>query len=542
MKNIVVFFLSLLLINHAFAAQSLLGGKFYGANNSKVTIVNNGSEELSVAINSSQNFPYDLVDFKFQTAKNDGETYSLSLKDISPGYECSIYKGQTGILPVNPNNIRIGCEKKFDFASLGNSPSERGTFYYSSHPATGGASLPIGKTTQAYGEGRFVAFSSSLPIAGSKGKKRQIFFRDRYTGETTLISKDVNGVEGNGDSTNPAISADGLTIAFESVATNLDGLPDTNNMRDIFVWNAQNSSRGIIKVSTGINEIEANSESFDPSLSGDGRIISFASSASNLTPGVISTSTVNIYLKNLETKEMTLLSVDNKGVGVGGAYPSISEDGSRVAFYSFSAKLTADDTNNLWDIFVYDHTAKFIKRVSFTTLGGERNSGSESISHMVPPVISGNGKFVTFSTTATNMSNIDTLGKRNIYVADLENNKVILATAGIGGTSANGNSPIGQTDKVAISFDGSWIVFTSNSTNLVSNYNASGDNVFMRNILTGETKALTDKAGNSFGNPVMSRDAGSVVFGSSYRFDSTIPSSGFFSVFTGINRSFWWIE
>jgi Tol biopolymer transport system component len=554
MQKLIVHFLSLFLIVFTFSNlnnlanadtnSSLLYGNFYGPINTHIILQNNGSDDLDLVINPlpGSNDAYNSTPFQFPNSILNGTTYSLTIKDVlTDGVFCHIFKGQSGTLPLSFGAIHVGCEKLFDFVSLGNTPSERGTFYYSSHPGTGGAKAPIGTTADGYGEGRFVIFSSSLPLAGSKGLHRQVFFRDRLAGETRLISKDINGNEGNADSVNPSISADGLHVAFESYATNLDGKPDTNGVRDIFIWDAQRTDIGLTKISVGFDGNEANSESFDANFSGDGSIVAFSSSASNLTPGVIGTGTLNVYRHEVRTKLTDLVSFDLKGAGAGGAYPSMSEDGSKIAFYSYSSKITADDSNNLWDIFVYDNTTKLNKRISLTTTGGERNSGSESVSHTVPPTISGNGRYVAFSTTATNMVPGVNNGKRNVYVADLATNTVQWASSGMGGVQGNGNTPVGQSEKVTLSYDGRWIAFTTNSGNITANKNPGNENIVMRNLDSGETIAVTEKEGYSFSAPVLSRDASYILFGSNFRFDDAYPSSGFFSHLTGVGKPFFWL-
>ena len=91
--------------------------------------------------------------------------------------------------------------------------------------------------------------------------------------------------------------------------------------------------------------MEANSESFEPTLSGDGRIVAFSTGASNLTAGVSGTSTINVVRRDLTAGTNTLVSLGSvgsgAGSGVGGSKPSLSEDGNRLAFYSFSAQLVA---------------------------------------------------------------------------------------------------------------------------------------------------------------------------------------------------------
>ena len=145
-----------------------------------------------------------------------------------------------------------------------------------------------------------------------------MFWRDRLTGETVLISASLSGVEGNGDSFAPAISADGLTVAFESSASNLVS-GDSNGLRDVFVWSAQDRGAGLVRASVGLNGVQANGESYEPTLSGDGAMVAFSTSASNVVPGVSGTSTVNVVLRDLRAATNALVSADAAGRGVGGA-------------------------------------------------------------------------------------------------------------------------------------------------------------------------------------------------------------------------------
>ena len=88
------------------------------------------------------------------------------------------------------------------------------------------------------GDGRFVAFDSFDPllVPGDSNGTNDIFVRDLLNGVTTKISVNYQGLEGNLTSFNPAISASGEVVAFDSFATNLV-VGDNNNSRDVFVWN-----------------------------------------------------------------------------------------------------------------------------------------------------------------------------------------------------------------------------------------------------------------------------------------------------------------
>src|SRR5262245_22428254 len=133
-------------------------------------------------------------------------------------------------------------------------------------------------------DGRIVAFESGSwnLVQGDTNRREDIFVHDRGAGLTWRVSVDSTGVEGNDSSTRPAISADGAVVAFQSEASNLV-LGDTRGHSDVFI---HDSSTGITeRVSVGSGGEEGNGDSYQPALSADGRVVAFMSLASNLVPG-----------------------------------------------------------------------------------------------------------------------------------------------------------------------------------------------------------------------------------------------------------------
>jgi Tol biopolymer transport system component len=350
-----------------------------------------------------------------------------------------------------------------------------------------------------------------------------------------LISADKTGVQGDGDSFAPAISEDGLTVAFESYATNLV-TGDANGVRDVFVWQAL-TQNGVTRVSVGPGGIEADSESYEPTLSADGKVIAFSSGASNLTPGVSGTSTINVFRRDLAASTNVLLSADSGGAGVGGGRPAISNDGKRVAFYSYSDAIAAGDANALWDIFVYDHTAGTRARVSLTSTGGERNQGTESSSRVVAPAISGDGRYVAYATTATNVVPGDTNGAQDVFLVDTTTATVVRASVATGGAQGDADSPVGQGERPALSRDGTWVAFTTSATNL----GAGAGNVVMHDRTSGATRAVSNQK-SSVGAPSMSYGAAYVAFGAGTPLDARFASTGMFAAYTSVGRAWQWVD
>jgi Tol biopolymer transport system component len=520
---------------------SKLTGTFYGPIDSQVTLQVNAGDDLDVRVQPVGNDPYNAQNFSFANLLPGGSAYQVSLKATPAGQTCEVFKGASGTMPAATGALHAGCEITDDLVSRSTTNNVFGSYTDASAPAVGGANVPIGRGTLAFGEGRFVVFVSSAAgmASGTTTAHRQVYWRDRFTGETKLVSLNAAGAEGDGDSFAPAISADGLTVAFDSTATNLVA-NDTNGLSDVFVWDAQAPTAGVVRASVGAGSggTEANGASVEPTLSGDGQFIAFSTNASNLTTGVAGNAASNIVLRDLVATSNRLVSADIDGIGRGGARPMLSEDGGRLVFWSLSGQLVGGDANGLWDIFVFDRASGLNTRISLTSSGAERNQGSDSASRVVSPAISGNGRFVSYATTASNVVGNDSNALQDVFVVDLLNGAVTRASTATGGVQGNADSPVGQGERAPLSYDGAWVAFST----LAGNLGGTSNNVAMHNLVTGETRVVSNQLGSSVGAPALSRDAGYVVFGAGQQLDSRFASTGLFAHYTNIARSFWWLD
>lgn len=519
--------------------SSTLKGEFRGPIGASVVLRTAFGDTVTATVPPLANSidRYNAVTFEFPTTRPDGTAYTLSLQSVPAGQTCRVYKGATGTLPVADTAVKVGCEVDVGIATRNTAGTVFGTFFESTNPVIGGS-------TQ-YGEGRFVAFMSSANLGGNSAGRRQIWWHDRLDGTTLLISTDSSGNPGNGDSFAPAISEDGLTVVFESNATNLVA-GDTNGVRDVFMWSAAGGTipTGVRRVSVGAGGVEANSESYGPSVNADGSVVAFSSGASNLAAGVSGIGTINAYRRDVRTGTNTLLSLGTNGQGVGGDRTAISGDGNRVAFWSFAANIASGDTNGLWDIFVYEHSSGTRKRVSVTSTGGERNQGSESSSRVVSPSISADGRFVAYATTATNVVPGDTNGLQDVFVVNVDTLAVQRVSTATGGAQADADAPNGQGEKPAISRDGTWIAYTSAATNLGNGTTTTGiGNVYLTNRVTGQTTSVSNQRSiGSAGVPTISYNGAYVAFGASTPLDPLVASSGLFVRFTDQARAWFWID
>ncbi|MDO9257911.1 MAG: hypothetical protein Q7U54_20520 [Bacteroidales bacterium] len=499
--------------------SSLLSGFYCAPSGSTLILQNNAKNDLTITAKKEAGLVFSSNSFNFATPFPNGAKYKVTLKKAPIGQTCIIYSGSEGTMPQNENTLRICSDYTYDLVSRSSDDKTTSTFYESSDPDVGGA---------AGEDGRYVVFVSSATFAGSAGKHRQIFWRDRNTGTTKLVSASASGQEGDGDSYYPAISGDGKTVAFESYSTNLvEG--DKNGYRDIFVWH---SATGKIQtVSVGKNGAAADAESYEASVSGDGNLVAFTSAATNLTDIEKDVSNNNVFLRDMLLDTTIMISIDPKTKkGGGGSKPSISFDGNRIAFYSHTGTLVPDDNNGLWDIFLWEKNIKSLKRISLTSDHKERNQGNESANRVVVPAISGNGRFIAYATTATNIVPNDINNFQDVFLYDSETDSTIMVSNANDGKQGNSDSPIGQGEKIAITYDGSWVAFSTNASNL----GVPAANVLLHNRLTGRNKAVSEVVGGSVGRATLSQQGGYVVFGIGGKLDSRFQSSGIFANFTGV--------
>lgn len=502
------------------AGSSLISGIYYSPFESTVILQNNAKNDITITAKKEAGQVYSKNAFSFATPFPDGAKYKVTLKKAPAGQTCIIYSGSEGTMPQSANPLRVCSDYTYDHVSRSSDDKSFSTFYETYDPAIGGG---VGE------EGRYIAFvSASSGFAGTTGKHRQIFWRDRNTGTTKIISTTSTGEEGNGDSYAPAISGDGLSVAFESYSSNL--VPnDGNGVRDIFLWHSATNS--IERVSIGSDGKESNADSYEASVSGDGNLVAFTSTASNLSEIDKGVSNNNVFLRDLQVKNTTMISVDPKvKKGGNGSNASVSYDGSRIAFYSHTGTLVANDNNGFWDIFLWEKNNPTLKRVSLTFDHKERNQGEESANRIVVPTISGDGNFITFSTTANNMTANDNNTFQDVFVYDISKDTTIIASISTDSNPGDGDSPIGQGEKIAISYDGQWVAFSTKATNL----GVPAANIVMHNMSTAENKIVSSVVGSSVGRPSMSRSGSYVVFGIGGKLDSRFPSSGIFANYTGL--------
>ena len=231
-------------------------------------------------------------------------------------------------------------------------------------------------------------------------------------GRTTRVSVATNGVQGNGTSSWPSVSADGRFVVFASSAASL--VPeDTNGVDDVFVRDRATGTTTRVSVASDGTQANGPSSSGLTTISGDGRFVAFSSSATNLVPG--DTNGVrDVFVHDRSTGATTRVSIATDGTqGDGVAYlGGISADGRVIAFSSFATNIVLGDTNAQRDVFVHDRITAETSRVSIAT-GGTQADSSSSISSL-----SSDGRFVVFLSYASNLAPFDANGTDDVFVHD----------------------------------------------------------------------------------------------------------------------------
>jgi Tol biopolymer transport system component len=370
----------------------------------------------------------------------------------------------------------------------------------------------------------FAAFRSSADnlVTGDTNARSDVFVRDLVLGTTLRASTRTTGAESNGNSSQAALSDDGRFVAFASDATDLVTGATTVIKR---VYLKDLSTGAVELVSGAAPGVQADGMCTYPCLSSDARLVAFSSNATNLVAGD-SNAKFDSFVRDRLTGTLERVSTASNGAqSDGDAHdPALSGDGRYVVFWSLASNLVAGDTNNAADVFLKDRVSGATTRISRGWNGAQAAGGSGT------PAITRDGRYIAFSSDATNIVQGDVNGQSDLFVFDRA-----LGTAELASRSSAGV----QADQVSgwpsLSDDARSVAFESFATNLVpADGNASGD-IFVHdracsvaNYCTAKTNslgcvpAITSTGGLSLsgsddlhvlGANVLSRQNGLLVWG-----------------------------
>ncbi len=348
-----------------------------------------------------------------------------------------------------------------------------------------------------------------------------------YTGGVnTRASVTPSNGDPNGTSQRPRISANGCHVTYQSAANNL--VPNDNNFKgiDVFLSSRANcadpTSRWLVKrvsvkagKSSGDVGSDPNGESTFTDVSGDGRYVTFQSLATDLVAGT-TTGTGNIFVRDMSTGVTRIVS-HAAGGGRADGYstrPTISQDGRFITYNSKAANLAPGATHR-GDVYVWDRASDTNRRVTVADNGGNPNGES------LHAEISYDGTYIAFQSQASNLVAGDTNGKTDVFRAGnpflgVSTNAIRASVSATGG-NANQNST-----RPTINGNGKYVAWESTSNNQVSGDTNGVLDVFVRNMATARTTRVSvDQNGNQLAaasqRPDLDEVGDTVVFAANAR-------------------------
>lgn len=318
-------------------------------------------------------------------------------------------------------------------------------------------------------DGRLVTFSSDASnLAGiglDTNNQRDIFLRDQLTGTVTRINLGPGGIQANGFSECPVISADGSVVVYGSYASTIAGAPNTF-FENIYLYDvATGQTERISKSNTGGFPNDGCSL---PTVSGDGRYVTYFAIAWNIDNSPVSG---GVYLYDRVTGTTKRISNGFAGEPATGFFPNISADGKYIAYVSAWTSLVPGDTNLVQDVFRYNVQTGTTERVSVSGSGGEANALSQAGGI---GIISADGRYVVFESDASNLVPNDFNNHFDVFVRDMQlgtTERVSETSAGIDGN--------GDSSWAVISRDGRFIAYESDASNLVPGDTNLSSDVFV---------------------------------------------------------------
>jgi Tol biopolymer transport system component len=342
----------------------------------------------------------------------------------------------------------------------------------------------IWDTPSISADGRYVAFASEARnlVQGDTNGYVDVFVRDRVAGTTTRVSTGAKGAQANGFSSAPSISADGRYVTFASYASNLVS-GDRNSKTggsDVFLHDMVTGTTVLVSHAT---KGSSNGESDFPQISGNGRYVAFDSTATNLVAND-KNAHGDVFVWDRTTGAVRLASTDGAGRAgnSGSGLAAIDAAGDKVAFISNASNLVAGDTNEISDAFVKNLTTGQVSRVSVAT------DGTESHGDVLDVTLSADGSTAAF-TTAWPLASNDYDFTPDVYVRRLAGNVTTMVSA-----AAVPDPSVDFRDNsygASLSASGRYVVFTSAAGDLISNTLGLGSQVYLKDLTTGTVRELS---------------------------------------------------
>lgn len=359
-------------------------------------------------------------------------------------------------------------------------------------------------------DGRYVAFK----IASSNSVL--VVRHELQSARTELISSNNVGtpqfyrnVLSYSDFSGPQISADGQSVGYTTA-----GITKYSADNQVYVWDGLAGTNRCASLNQA-GAAPGNHYSGAPALSADGRTVVFESMASDLVTNPASGG-MQIYARDLAAGRTKLITVDPLGAASApgdSGMPILSGDGRWVALDTIDRHLVSNNASQFQNAYLRDLAADTTELVSRSDPSLAGITAGAASTRAVNGV-SADGRFVVFSSLAGDEDNFDTRGLFQVYRRDLLKGITELVSgnlSGAGGGNGNSITPV-------ISAEGRWVAFASDASDLVDKDANHALDVFVRDLNSGVTTLLSENynhtgPGNSWSDsPWISPDARFVIF------------------------------
>ena len=268
------------------------------------------------------------------------------------------------------------------------------------------------------GDGQSVAFSSAATnlVANDTNNASDVFMRNRKTGKTIRISVSSTGAQADTGVSNGIvdISGDGRYVVFSSFSNNLTA--GDSSSEDIFLRDTQ--SGVTTRISQPVRATGFDGGSKQPAISTDGRFIVFSSGSSKLVADDTDDLNADIFVYDRTNKKSVKITKNADGSSI---MPTISASGRFVGFMSQASNLVADDTNGAWDTFIHDRQTGKTSRINVTAQNLQ--STGDSLLLQARPDISADGRFMSFESAAKDLTADDADNVTDVFLRDTLSNK-----------------------------------------------------------------------------------------------------------------------
>jgi len=489
--------LSSLAPNSTATGQTTLSVIVSGTGFSSASIVNLNGSARSTSFNTNTQLTAVLTQADLASAG----TLQVQVINPPPG------GGTSGVLPffIIPSSTGAGLPELVDIGNDGSQANQGIGNLTNSGPAIG-----MG--------GRFIVFASiSTNLVASDNDPvhfQDIYARDTCLGvtaacipQTVAVNLATSGVEANAPSFEPSMSGAGRFVAFTSTATNLVSAA-TGGAREVYLadtclgtLNCTPKTTLVSLASDGMSA--ANGDSFQPSVSPDGRYVAFASVAANLVTGI---SGQQIYLRDTCsgvasgcTAMTFLVSTPGGTTAANGvsSQPVAANNGLFVAFSSTATNLVGGVNSGVQQIYLRGTCVNVASGCTTSTQlvsAADARGTMPATTTAQQPSMSMDGRFVAFVTTAGNLG-FTTGGFQQIFLRDMCTGvpsgctpSTQLVSSPDGTTAGNADSSSSQANS-----NGQFVAFASNASNLVASDTNALQDVFVRNTCAGVTSGCTAK-------------------------------------------------